>query len=351
MSCRKTISANSRKEPSNFNALQLMGLAKYQLGQLGKAVDLFEMSLSFNPKFAAVRHNLAGTYRSLIDMNKAKENYRKAVKIKPDYGEAYQWLSEIIRFNPDDPLLELIEAQLSTSNLTAPEPVFFHFAAAKMYDDQGNYAKVFEHFFTGNLLKNENWVQTALDNLRQKLKSTFSKNYFPKHGINELKHSISSPIFIVGMPCSGSTLIEQILASHSCVQRVGELLDIPSIANQIGQFSSTSKNYPIDTSLSCYFQNFTNRVSRSFKLENIIQYYLHYRKPMDYWTEVLPVTIHNISYESLISKTEHTSQDLINFCGLEWEENCLQFYQNKRTVQTASVWQVRQPIYNRSEGR
>jgi hypothetical protein len=99
------------------------------------------------------------------------------------------------------------------------------------------------------------------------------------------------------------------------------------------------------------FSNFTNGVNWSFNLEDIFSYYRQYQNIVDHWEQVLPINIFNIKYENLVNQTEETVHNLIEFCGLKWEESCLHFYQNKRKVQTASVWQVRQPIYQRSVGR
>ncbi|MBN4059847.1 MAG: hypothetical protein COA71_06600 [SAR86 cluster bacterium] len=402
-----------KNEPDNFHALQLFGLAKHLLGNPQEALIYLEKAMQINPEFSAVRHNIAGIYRALGDMKEAEKNYRKATQLKPDYGEAYQGLAEILRFKNNDPLLKTIEKQL-TLKLNSTNTSYLHFAAGKIYDDCGDYANAFKHFSSGNDLSSHSWNDQEQTSYQQAIKNTYNSSYFSNRTARG--YTSKAPIFIVGMPRSGSTLVEQILASHSQVFGAGEINDIPSIAGQIGTHSSENKNYPecmqtlpseacagmggaylnrvfqlrghkktathsidknlfninhlglisdllpgahiihiqrhpLDTCLSCYFQNFSTGVHWSFDLDNIVFYYRLYREMVAHWEQVLPLSVLALKYENLITQAELTSRQLVTFCGLNWEENCLHFYRNKRTVKTASVWQVRQPIYKRSLGR
>lgn len=402
-----------QQEPENFHALQLCGLSRHLLGDPEGALALLEKALLINPDFSAVRHNIAGIYRAMGNMEKAEENYRQAIALKPDYGEAYQGLAEIIRIQPDDPLLAQLEAQFS-NKISPRNASYLHFAAGKIYDDCGDYENAFRHFSSGNELCGYTWDAGKQQEFQTGIKNTFTREYFrtrPRRG-----YESPAPIFIVGMPRSGSTLAEQILASHSRIFGAGEINDIPSIADQIGTHGTSSKVYPacmsdmpaeactglggaylnrvfklrgakttadhcidknlfninhlglisdllpkshiihiqrhpLDACLSCFFQNFSTGVHWSFSLDNIVTYYRRYREMMAHWDSYLPIKILALNYESLIAQPELASRRLIEFCGLDWEEECLRFYQNKRAVRTASVWQVRQPIYQKSRGR
>lgn len=397
----------------NFQALQLLGLAYHLKGESKISIALLERALSLNPNFAAVQHNAAGVYRTLGNMQKAEECYRNAIRLKADYAEAYQGLSEIINIKEGDPLVQQIQQQLNnTSNDNLAK--YYHFSLGKIFDGFKNYKKAFEHFTHGNQLSENKWSKLKNEDYQKKIRKIYSKDYFLEK--ETTKQESKMPIFIVGIPRSGSTLIEQILASHSGVFAAGEIPDIQNIADQLKTLSKseyeypfcapyTSRNaykaigdayldrirkiegfydgaarsvdknlhnfnhlglisdlfpkpyiihiqrHPIDCCLSVYFQNFSKGVNWSFNLNNIVDYYRSYREMMVHWEQTLPFDILHINYENLVNQTESLSRYMLDYCGLEWEENCLQFYQNKRKVQTASVWQVRQPIYQRSKGR
>ena len=221
------------------------------------------------------------------------------------------------------------------------------------------------------------------------------------------------PVFIVGMPRSGTTLVEQIISSHPRAAGAGELPDIPwliqrlpaelgsgagypgcvealdresvqrlagSYLDRLGLVSATTdrvtdklpmnymhlgliavlfpnavivhcKRDPMDTCLSCYFQNFSRDLGFCFDLEDLGFYYRHYETLMAFWAEVLPLCIHDVAYEDLVKNPEDVSRGLIEACGLEWDPRCLSPHKNRRPVKTASSWQVRQPLYKTSVAR
>lgn len=402
-----------KQDPENFHALQLFGLSKHLLGQPKDALKFLEKAQQINPNFSAVRHNIAGIYRSMGDMSKAEENFRKAIALKPDYGEAYQGLSEIIRFKNDEPLIEKLLEQLATTT-KIENKVYLHFAAGKIFDDCGDYQQAFRHYSLGNVLSKKNWNSKSHTENLAAIRNVFNKDYFKTR--KNQGYTSAAPVFIVGMPRSGSTLLEQIISSHPLVFGAGELGDIPSIADQIGRYSETKQNYPqcitdlpvegftgmgkayinrvysintdkpaakisadknlfnymhlglieallpearilhierhpLDTCLSCYFQNFSKGVHWSFNLKHIAGYYREYRAMMDHWHQVLPNRVYSLKYENLIAQPEKTTRAILAYCSLDWDNNCLNFHKNKRPIKTASVWQVRQPIYNRARGR
>ena len=402
-----------KNDPENFHALQLLGLAYHLTGEIQTAIDLLEKALNINPDFSAVQHNTAGVYRTLGQMEKAEACYRNAIRLKPDYAEAYQGLSEIIRFTSDDPLIKTIYTQLARKpgdNLAR----YFHFTLGKIFDDCGNYDLAFQHYDQANRLSNTSWSIPHYENAQSAIKHIYSIAYFQQRTIRGNEYS--ALVFVVGMPRSVRTLIEQILASHSQVFAAGEIPDIQNIADQLAGLIGSEKNYPyccpelteealkglgqaylqrvqkiegafpdasrhvdknlynfnhlgliaelfpnahiihvlrhpLDCCLSSYFQNFSNGVHWSFDLDSIIHFYKGYRAMMEHWHANLPVKILDVRYEELITDTESVSRKMTDFCGLNWEQGCLDFYNTKRTVKTASVWQVRQPIYQRSKAR
>ncbi len=402
-----------KAEPENFHALQLLGLAFHLTGEASIAIIFLERALAIKPGFSAVQHNAAGVYRALGQMQKAETCYRNAIRLKPDYAEAYQGLSEIVRFKPNDPLLKNIIEQLATDP-QAHLARYYHFTLGKIYDDCGDYDQAFLHYEKANRLSGKQWPSKRHEKFQQAVKNTYSESYFRERSISGTQSEAA--VFIVGMPRSGSTLIEQILASHSQVFAAGEISDIQNIADQLpalikseqsyplciselndeackgigeaylnrvqkieGYFEDASRyidknlynfnhlglisdllpkahiihvqRHPLDCCLSSYFQNFSHGVNWSFSMDTIVDYYKGYHAMIQHWHKVLPIKILEVRYEDLIMDTEAVSRKVINFCNLAWEQDCLDFHNTKRTVKTASVWQVRQPIYKSSQAR
>ena len=300
--------------------------------------------------------------------------------------------------------------------LKAEDQCFFHFAAGKMFDDCGAYDQAWQHYRRGNLLKGVSFDQSQSNERAEKIRSTYTRDYLQqREGVGAKSFK---PIFVVGMPRSGSSLTEQVLASHSMVHGAGELKDIEAVINtmtrapdadspalmpqevadeawvgygrsymlrmaglageqglrpkgkrtvdkqpfnffHLGFMSHLlpdakfihSQRHPLDTLLSCYFQNFANGVEFSFSIEGLASYYRLYRQMMDHWEQALPGRIFHLQYEQLVADPERVTRELLEFCELPWEESCLDFSKTERKVTTASSWQVRQPLYQRSVHR
>jgi tetratricopeptide (TPR) repeat protein len=410
---KKLLTPIVSNEPENFHALQLLGVAHHLAGESKAAISYLERALAINPNFAAVQHNTAGIYRALGDMKKAEACYRNAIKLKADYAEAYQGLTEIIKFKAEDPLFKIIHEQLAQKP-EANIARYYHFALGKMYDDCADYDLAFKHFDLANQLTEFTWPIKEYEIYQKNIREAYNKTYFQKRSISGLNSKI--PVFIVGLPRSGSTLVEQILSSHSETFAVGEITDIQNIASQLKTLIKSEYDYPyctkdlteeackglgsaylkrlmqieganpeasrsidknlsnfnhlglisdlfpnafiihiqrhpLDCCISSYFQNFSRGVNWSFNLDSIISFYKSYHAMMKHWQEVLPMDILNVRYEELVSDTETLSKKIIGFCELPWEESCLEFHKHDRTVKTASVWQVRQPIYQHAKAR
>ena len=277
----------------------------------------------------------------------------------------------------------------------------------KIYEKINNYNKAFHYFDLGNKLKKKNigsidfkWEEKKFEALKKILKKFKTKNF---------GYQSSKPIFIVGMPRSGSTLIEQIISSHSEVFGGGELfhftdffekvsipkknknlIDVLDYINEknffdigkeyVEEIEKISKKHKyftnkylsnvfnilliklalpnakiihcernaLDICLSCYKTNFTEGSEFSYSLEEIGNYYLEYKKQIEYWNKIFMKQILNIKYEDFVNNIEKETKKVLDFLELDFEENCLKFYKNKRSVNTASLVQVRQPIYKGS---
>jgi hypothetical protein len=286
-----------------------------------------------------------------------------------------------------------------------------HFTLGKLYDAVGNYSAAFSNYRIGNDLKYCNYAAERHADHISRVIDTFRGDYFEKYA-----HATSqeiTPIFIVGMPRSGTTLTEQILSCHPQVAAGGELAFFHEVTKSISEKIGSRVGYPecmsqltpgvadyyaetfvgitssfrahepfvtdklpqnflnlglisllypsariihvernpVDTCLSCYFQDFAGMVNWSYKLEDLVHYYKAYRRIIKHWEKVLAVPLITIKYEHLVEDQAEESRKIVEFCGLEWDPRCLKFNKAKRFVNTASYQQVSKPIYRSSVER
>ncbi|HKE97270.1 MAG TPA: sulfotransferase, partial [Povalibacter sp.] len=336
--------------------------------------------------------------------------YRRSIALAPQLGEAWWSLANLktVRFSSND--LTSMQEQVARQDLTPEDRFHFHFALGKALEDARAYPASFEHYAQGNALRRE---MISYDPQETTATTGRTMALFTPEFVASRKGvgcPALDPIFIVGLPRSGSTLLEQILASHPLVEGTQELPDIIAIANELGgrkTLSGTSK-YPdmihslsydqllalgerylaqtriqrktnapffidkmpnnwahsglihlilpnakiIDARrhpLGCCFSGFKQHFARgqqfSYGLEDIGRYYRDYVELMAHFDAVLPGRVHRVIYETLIDDTEAEVRRLLAYCGLEFDERCLRFYENDRAVRTASSEQVRQPIF------
>jgi tetratricopeptide (TPR) repeat protein len=404
--------------PEQPDALHLLGLIRGEQGQEHIGIELIERALRKRPLAAAYHHNIAGLYRRVGEMALAKARFQDAFTLKPDYGEAYQGYAEMVAFAPQDPFLDAVEQQLTDPNLNDQTRCYLHFAAGKYLDDTAEYDQAFKHYESANGLAARSFSVSKNRQFFQDLV------YFQPdlQSIEARGGSVGDqpmPIFVVGMPRSGTSLVEQILASHSRVFGAGELNDLATVSLQLAQTLRAQSapagmrrdessrlvqvavdqararylhalrdrdygegiqwivdkhplnfrflgllramipgvkivhvsRHPLDTCLSCFFQNFTKGQDYSFNLTDLGQYYLDYQRLMNHWSAVPGLNIHTVTYESLLASPQSVIESLLAFCELPFEPACLRFYDTIRTVSTASFNQVRQPIYQTSKAR
>jgi tetratricopeptide (TPR) repeat protein len=404
--------------PEQPDALHLLGLIRGEQGQEHIGIELIERALRKRPLAAAYHHNIAGLYRRVGEMALAKARFQDAFTLKPDYGEAYQGYAEMVAFAPQDPFLDAVEQQLTDPNLHDQTRCYLHFAAGKYLDDTAEYDQAFKHYESANGLAARSFSVSKNRQFFQDLV------YFQPdlQSIEARGGSVGDqpmPIFVVGMPRSGTSLVEQILASHSRVFGAGELNDLATVSLQLAQTLRAQSapagmrrdessrlvqvavdqararylhalrdrdygegiqwivdkhplnfrflgllramipgvkivhvsRHPLDTCLSCFFQNFTKGQDYSFNLTDLGQYYLDYQRLMNHWSAMPGLNIHTVTYESLLASPQSVIESLLAFCELPFEPACLRFYDTIRTVSTASFNQVRQPIYQTSKAR
>lgn len=409
----------------NADLLFNLALAEEQLGRFDRAVDAYRDALAADPDNSpAVRARLGGALAAsgddkgarielgaalaqdpeclealtglgmlalaAGDMEDAVRLFRQCVALRPDFAEAWQQLLESRKLaDGQDPDLEAARALLARHDLPPESRERLGFAVGKACDDLGLYDEAFEHFREANALKRRRLPAFDRDawtaECARRLESAEDDR-----GRRARRHPVTIvPIFIVGMPRSGTTLVDQILTSHPEVAGVGELPffdrdgrpeDEALRADYLGHLSATgaravTNKYPanfrhlplirrvfpearvvhvvrdpIDTCLSIYFQDFPTGNFYANDFSDIASYYHGYEALTDAWAGRGSGTF-EVRYESLLADLEGTSRRLLAYCGLTWASECLEFHKNPRPVTTLSRWQVRQPIFSTSVGR
>ena len=407
---RKTVALR----PTYTDAELALAHALDATGETEEAVTVYRRILERDPKNVAALNNVANMLKALGRFDEAIGYYREALAITPEHTMAYYNLSRAAAAKPDDKaemarMLELLD----DPKLAKVERMNLHYALGKLFDDLGGGEEAFAQYAKAKELddRGEPFDADAHSALIDRMIDVFSAEFFSRR--KGYGSESDFPIFIVGMPRSGTTLVEQILSAHPKVYGAGELDKIGQIVavltkkyegiaaypecarsldaiNAIGLAESyvdevraktggaahaTDKMpfnflhlgfiallFPrarvihcardaMDNCLSCYFQFFTNAMPFTKNLHSLGRYHNDYRRLMAHWKSVLPLRMTEVPYEKMVADQEGMSRRLVEFCGLEWDSACLAFFDAERTVKTASAWQVRQPIYQTSVGR
>lgn len=438
-------------EPDSVAVLNNLGTALEILGEYGAAVASYRRALEIKPDCAEVHINLGNALKDLGQLDEAWASYRLALEINPECDEAMLGIGQLCEINGDmkeaeDAYMKALEikpnrlvgrlmlasvrkTKAGDENLTAllgienaakhsksPMPyikaVPLHFALGKCFDDLGDYDQAFQHYIKGCKVKRATLRYDA-EQMTQKFSGIM--RVFDLEMIDRLRGGGDPsrlPIFVVGMPRSGTTLTEQIIASHPEVYGAGELRDLMAIAQRdvagtgavfphnvsaldqaglgawgtdyvaglqrrardaryvtdkmpanffaIGLIHMMLPNAkiihvnrnPLDTCLSCFTQLFTSKQEHTYDLAELGRYYVDYARLMEHWRSVLPDgAFLDVQYEDIVADQETQARRMIDFCGLDWDDACIEFHKNKRSILTASVNQVRQPIYKSSVER
>ena len=402
-----------KMEPNFAPAYHTLGVNQELAGDYDAALKSFEKSLQLEPNQARCYFRIGSVYQVLGRFEDAEPNYRKAIELSPSFGKSYAALATANRFSDEaeqNEVLDQIATALDGDELDPASRVHFHAAASKLLDQQARYDEAFQHYRAGNDIRDAA-IESQHDKeseLWAKLQSLYTKEFFsskPERG-----DSTERPLFIVGMPRSGTTLTEQILASHPRAFGAGELEALGGALTKSARKLSGQVEYPdflgdlsskelaalsgdyldhypeeaklfdrvtdklpgnfahlgtltlmfpnakfiycrrnaIDNCLSCYFQNFSADLWYTFNLEKLAMYYRMHLDLMDHWRAVLPAQIFEVRYEEMTDDPEPIVRAMLEFCDLEWDDACLNFHETERAVKTASIWQVRQPMYKTS---
>ena len=380
------------------------------VGEVEKAIEYGRKAVRLDPDNSSGRLSLAEALEVWGRFRQAKFEYLAVLSVDSGNARALAGLLSLQGTEVDEQHVSSAQRLLEAAELPDRDRVQLHLALARHYDRRRQYARAFEHLQVGNAtrFKNHPFDSTAHSHAVDRLIADCCSEAVVSRPSPSTPGK--SPIFIVGMPRSGTTLVEQILAAHSEVAAGGELPTIMNIAAQIG---GASNAYPeamreldgdslsrfarqylekleavsaggtrvtdkmpfnfmhlgliaalipdatiihcrrsaADTCLSCYFTSFNEELQFASDLNALARYWLDYQRLMRHWHRVLPVRILDVDYERLVNDTEATVRQMLNFCELAWEPACMHFFSIDRGVRTPSRWQVRQPIYPQSVGR
>lgn len=403
-----------RSQPDHAAAWAGLGNAYAQASYPEKSVSAYQKSIELNPEVAGVHMGYAHVLKTLGQQEQAIKAYREAVRVRPQFGEVYWSLANLKTFRFEEHEVRAMEQQLSASTLSDSEEVHFRFALGKAYDDLKDYERAWQYYDSGN---KKNRLLVSHDPLEMEIRhqdiiSVFNPDFLHQH--KDQGAPDHDPIFIVGLPRSGSTLIEQILASHSQVEGTSELPILPKLAASIGRFRAdqeqfpqtvkalegkdwraygqqyladarrhrqtdspyftdklpnnfplvgllhlilpnakiiNARRHPLDTCLGCYKQLFARGQNFTYDLEDLAHYYQNFDAMMQHWHTVLPGKVLDVHYEDTVIDLESQVQRILEFCGLGFEESCVRFHETQRAVKTASSEQVRRPIYQAALGQ
>ena len=395
--------------PKFTHPISNLGNVKKELNNYEEAIKCYKLALSIDNKLYIVLHNLGMAYQALGKFEESKKYFETVLKNNPKFTRADRSLSMSLKYDINNPHLEIMENKIKDQSLNNFQKIELYFGLGKAYEDIKNYKKSFENYKLGNKIKRDTIKYQINDDVKlfENIKNSFSNINF--QNLENVGNKSNKMIFILGMPRSGTTLVEQIIANHKNVYGAGELRDLTQIIKENflvndkikfpekfnikdqNFFSNmgtkylenldrynTNKNYitdkaplnfkwigliklilpkskiihctrdPKDICLSLFKNFFEGELNFSYSLEEAGKYYKLYQNLMEFWKQLLPDFIYDISYEKLVENQEFESRKLLDFCNLDWDKNCLTFYRNKRGIVTASFAQARKPIYKNS---
>jgi len=398
-------------DPDLLSALDGIGFAYEREGQIAEAAASWRRSLELDPNAVRARLGLAQLNLQLGRIEQAESDARRVLEAEPASVEALAFLCGMRKIARDSELFSRIEALLQRTDLTRHERTALNFAASWVYRDSGDADAAFAHLKLANDLVDMACDPDADAAEVDGIIGTFTPEFLAaEQGFGD---DSEVPIFIVGMPRSGTTLVEQIIASHPRAHGGGELKKIHRIQRDLPKRLGTRLPYPrcarlldrataaqlgreyvaylrsfddealritdkmpsnflhlglisvllprarvihcrrdpLDTCLSIYFLNFAEPQPFAYDLTHLGLYYRQYQRLMDHWRRTLPLPVLEVPYEDLVADHHAMTRKIVEFAGLEWDERCLDFHSLDRRVSTSSKWQVRQPIYKTAVAR
>jgi tetratricopeptide (TPR) repeat protein len=399
-----------KEEGASPTFLNLRAAILARIGDFDTALPLFETVLKKAPNHAKIWMSYGHALKTANRLQDAIAAYRKSSALAPGFGEVYWSLANLKTFRFSDEEIAAMEAALKRDDLTGEDHYHLHYALGKAYEDRADYARSFAHYDDGARSRRRDFRYNADERtaLMRRAKTFFTADLFKARAA--LGAPAPGPIFVVGMPRAGSTLIEQILSSHSQIEGTMELSDIGDIAREIGgkgrgaqskypealgalsaaELAAFGESYlnrtriqrrtdapffidkmpnnfqhiglihlilpnakiidarrhPMANCFAAFKQHFARGQHFSYDLMDLGRYYADYVELTAHFDRVLPGRVHRVIYERMVSDTETEVRRLLEYCALPFEAGCLRFYENERAVRTPSSEQVRQPIFS-----
>ena len=398
--------------PSDKNTYLGLGNAHSAQGDLDQAISAYQKAIAIDPRHEQAYKELGKAFADHGEIEQALSANRKALDVNPNYAKAHLSLSKNKKFTEYDEDIRAMESLFSKPGISAEDSAYLAYALGKAYEDLGNFDQSMEYVIKATNLTRDSYDYSIAEAQEEfdSVKSMFTSDFFSSH--RDSGDPDQTPIFIVGMPRSGTSLVEQIMASHPDVYGAGELKDLGKVLGSIktsGQekqsatiplellnldtsaFAELGKQYltrirkysadarfvtdkmphnflyigfirmilpsarvihctrdPMDTCLSIFKTRLKTSHEYANNMSELGQYYRMYLELMEYWRTTLPGFVYDQSYEQLVDSQREQVAKLLQHCGLEWNDACLDFHQTRRKVKTASNAQVRRPIYKDS---
>lgn len=390
------------------DCIRLLGDSQAVIGRSADALATYQNALQLNPEDPYALAGEGHMLRIVGNREQAVNAYEKCTSVRPEFGDAWWNLASLRGYELSDEQIRTINRQITSGDISEESETGMRFALARSYESRGDFDTAWREYEQANSLKRTlisyDPVQTEV--LHDTIIEQFSSDFLGSKVVEtESKHT---PVFILGMPRSGSTLLEQILASHSMVEGAGELPYVMMLSSSLGgqraddlrypqimrklserQLESLGKAYiyhstvhrsldlpcftdkmpanfahvglihmmlpnakiidarrhPMGTCVANFRQLYAKGKNQTYDLIEFAEYYLEYQRMMDHWQKVLPGRVLRVNYEDVVSDLDGQVRRLLDFCELPWQDACLDFYRNTRSVNTASAEQVREPIY------
>ena len=392
-----------------FESYMVKASVEGEAGMHHEAINSFQKALTISPNKPGAYCSMAHHLKTIGNQDEAIASYRKSIEIEPHYSESYWSMANLKTFSFEDEEIRNMEDLLSNTDLPDIGRIQLHNALGLEYESRKDYNKAFENLKACNTLrrKSESYDPVDFETIIDKIIEIMPlEKMQEKHA----KKSEVTPIFIVGLPRSGSTLLEQILASHSAVEGTHELHEMVSSMRSVKESSNidtrfphaleffkarqwqllgqeylkttekyrtnklffidknpnnftfigaiklaipnakiiNAKRHPLDSCFGSYKQLFASGQPFSYDLTELGEYYMEYNRIMNHWHDVCKGFVLDVEYESVVSDLDSQVKRILEFCELPFEESCLRFYETERAVKTASSEQVRKPIYSSS---
>ena len=399
------------KDKDNLRFMIAYAVTLQQTNKQEEALELYNKILNIDKKNPEILVSKGHLQKTFGDLKGSIDSYKKSYKIDQYYGDAYWSLANLKTYQFNDQEIMQLEKMTQDEFINDNEKIYMSFALGKAFEDRGEYDKSFTNYQNGNSLKKEftKFDLKLFDEECKNQKEVCTLDLFDSKADWGLE--TKEPIFVLGLPRVGSTLIEQILASHSMVEATHELPNILALSHKLNlrkvqektsrypeillslsapqlkmigeqyikdaEIFRTNKPFFIDkmpnnfrhigliklilpnakiidirrnsmsACFSCYKQLFAEGQEFTYDFGDLAGYYNNYVELMEHWNQVLPNQILSIKYEDLVNDFENSVNKILNYCNLDFEDDCLSFYKNKRSVRTPSSEQVRQPIYRK----